>query len=441
MLLTQTYSKTLKNKKLSHLDNASKLFLATSTKKWSLMFRVAAVLKDEINPLTLQQAVDNVIERFPIINTTLAANLYWHYHKPNPTKLIIESDDKQPCRPILWRTKNAHMLRILYGSRRIAVEFFHVLSDGAGALVFLKTLLGEYLRLSGIDIPNIDGVLDPNETPSVEEMEDACKNMPLPKAKKYLIVGKAFSFSKTRGKVTNMQIIEYTISLSDLKNKATAIGVTLTEYLTAVLLYVSYLEQLKTSKKKRLPIRVSLPVNMRKFFPNESLRNCAWVVVPEIISTSTELTFENIALDVQTYLKEALKKENLFAGIALNMAVENNPFFKMMPLVIKNLAINIGYKLIGTDTATTTLSNLGVFNAPLAMMEQIETTEFMLGPANNPSICAALITTNDKVVLTFTSTEENVLLPMRFEELLNEQKIALSKRLVWQDNRKIKVLI
>lgn len=436
MTLTQTYTKTLEINKSFRLDNAGMLYPAISTLSWSLMFRVGAVLKNEIDPLILQQAVDKVMPRFPLMNVTLKRGFFWYYLKKNPQQLIIEEDNKKPCRSILWRNKNTHLVRVLYKARRLSAEFFHAITDAFGGMIFLKTLIGEYLRLSGINIPDGFGVFDPTSQPRKEEMIDAYKDMPLSAAKKYKIKSRAYCFSKNHGKVVSTQVLAYSLSLFDLKNKAKTIGVTITEYLAASFLYLGYLEQLKTNCQKQLPIRLSLPVNMRIFYPTESLRNCSWVVAPEIVPTSTELTFESVTLSVRAYMKEALLPENLFKEIALNVAVENNPFFKSAPLAIKNFAINLGYKIIGDNTTTVTLTNLGIFNAPEAMKEQIETTEFMLGPANNPSICAAILTTGETMVLTFTSTEKNPLLPLAFEKFLGEQKIAMTKRIVYQETKK-----
>ena len=56
-------------------------------------------------------------------------------------------------------------LRVLYYRNRIAVEYFHVLSDGGGAVTYLKTLVARYLTLRyGAKIPPTDGVLDIERT-------------------------------------------------------------------------------------------------------------------------------------------------------------------------------------------------------------------------------------------------------------------------------------
>ncbi len=57
---------------------------------------------------------------------------------------------------------------------RIAVEFFHAVTDGTGGLIFLKTLVAEYLcQKYKINIPAENGVLGRLEDPDPEELEDS----------------------------------------------------------------------------------------------------------------------------------------------------------------------------------------------------------------------------------------------------------------------------
>ena len=63
--------------------------------------------------------------------------------------------------------------RVLYWNRRISVEFFHVLTDGTGGMIFLKALTGEYLRLMGADAGPDEAVWDVGAVPGTEEFENA----------------------------------------------------------------------------------------------------------------------------------------------------------------------------------------------------------------------------------------------------------------------------
>lgn len=66
-------------------------------------------------------------------------------------------------------------LRVLVYHDRIAVEFFHAITDGTGGTIFLKTLLAEYLcQKYGITVPAEDGVLGRLEGARTEEaLEDS----------------------------------------------------------------------------------------------------------------------------------------------------------------------------------------------------------------------------------------------------------------------------
>ena len=85
----------------------------------------------------------------------------------------MKEDVSDPCQPVRFKEDNGWLVRFYYYRNRISIEVFHALSDGGGAIVFFRTLLAEYLRQTGVDIPAGNGVLDLNEPPREEEMEDA----------------------------------------------------------------------------------------------------------------------------------------------------------------------------------------------------------------------------------------------------------------------------
>ncbi|MCJ8329815.1 MAG: hypothetical protein HRT89_24645, partial [Lentisphaeria bacterium] len=47
------------------LDNAARIYPAIISRRITSMFRLAVILKDEINPDLLKTAVDNIAKRFP----------------------------------------------------------------------------------------------------------------------------------------------------------------------------------------------------------------------------------------------------------------------------------------------------------------------------------------------------------------------------------------
>ncbi len=432
MASTAAYPDTVRYRQWFRLDNAGKLYPALSTTKWDSVFRIAAVMKRELEPETLQKAVDSVMPRFITMNTQLCTGAFWYYLEENPKRLLIQPDQNVPCSALSWRERNMHLLRVLYAGRRLSVEFFHAITDGAGAMVFLKTLIAEYLRLCGAAIPCEEGILDLRSKPAPSEVEDAFQRMPLPKNVSRKINGAAYRFPGEKMSSPHARhITTYCMSASELKEKARTIGATMTEYLTAAILYIGYQEQAKSNPHKMLPIRVSVPINMRQVFHTDSLRNCSWFVNPEIAPPFGTLTLESIAAEVRLFMKEALLPESLYAGIAPNVASENSWLLRLTPLPIKNLVIRSVHKAMGVKSVTTTLSNLGLFKAPSEMMEHIDWVDVVLGPAKGAGTGAALITTGDRLRLTYTSNQEDLILPDALERLLSNEGISITKEVIW----------
>ncbi len=58
----------------------------------------------------------------------------------------VMPEDTYPCLYINPYTNNEYLFRVTYYQKRINLEVFHVLTDGNGALIFLKELTYQYLR-------------------------------------------------------------------------------------------------------------------------------------------------------------------------------------------------------------------------------------------------------------------------------------------------------
>ena len=412
------------------LDNAGKFYPAVSTEKWSSLFRVAIVMKNDVNPELLQQAADLVLPRFPTLNAQLSAGFFWYTLKKNPKRLLVQPDNAFPCSPIHWRRKNAHLLKILYTKKRIAVDIFHAITDGAGAFIFLKTLVAEYLRLTGINVPVGEGVLDINEAPWGDELIDSCTKLPLPKSKGLKRPGRAFRFPVHLEWTPSKHIHTYLLSVPELKEKAKEVGVTINEYLTAAFLYMALQVQLKNKPRKLLPVRVSVPVNMRRYYESNTLRNFSTFVTAEITPPFTDVSFESIALIVREYMQKALTVENLYNVIAPTIALENSLLSRITPLFLKNFIIQSFYKFVSSKNTTTTLTNLGVFTAPEALMNELETVEVLLGPARDSGVGATVITTGDTMRIAFTSTRVHPRLAEALESFLEEKGIKTVKEVI-----------
>ena len=156
------------------LDNAAKIYPASHSRDWSNLFRMSATLYEDVDCKVLEEAIKNTIPRFPSIAARISRGLFWYYLLPVSKPPAIMSEYSYP---LVYMTK-AEMkrcaFRVIVYKNRIALEIFHALTDGTGGLVFLKTLVAEYLELKHkIEIPCEFGVLSRKELPKHYETEDS----------------------------------------------------------------------------------------------------------------------------------------------------------------------------------------------------------------------------------------------------------------------------
>ena len=76
-------------------------------------------------------------------------------------------------------------MRIVYNEHLLAVEIFHVITDGYGAMEFLKCLTAKYLELKNIAVVCDENIINIKSAATEEEFEDASKKYRTKKFKVY----------------------------------------------------------------------------------------------------------------------------------------------------------------------------------------------------------------------------------------------------------------
>ena len=392
------------------LDNAAKLYPSVATKDWSNVYRILVTMRSPVNYQALQTAVDRVLPRFPIMSTRLRRGFFWYSLEENTAQFNIQKDTGLTCLRFNRHENNGYLFRVLYSGNNISIEFFHALTDGYGGFVFTKTVVAEYLRQCGFSVPNGEGILDINQAASSHELEDAFLQMPLPKGGFPPNGTKAYHLTGKTVRLYSMHVVAAYMSSTSVREKAKAIGITVTEYLAAAMLYVAISLQKKEHPQVFQPVRISLPVNMRKYFSTQTLRNFSYYVNPEISAekASTKLSFEDIAQEVHSFMKKALVPEYLFDRISNNVASEKMLVVRAMPLFLKNMAIRSVFRATGDRLITTTLTNLGYVNLPDELSAHVEHFACVLGPPYpNPRFNASLATTGDIMTMMFSGNLED----------------------------------
>ena len=384
------------------LDNAAKIFPGQNSRTWSNVFRIGAQLKSDIDPEILEAALKNTLRRIPSFNVRIKRGLFWYYFEKNPNEPEVLPDIKNPCYRIRFKENKGFLFRVFYMNDRINVDVYHALCDGYGAAVFLSTLVGEYLRLRGEDIGYNQFVLDVSETPKASELEDsysryANSKVPYDRKDKWVYHAK--------GTKMPMHMTNFTagiMSFKELYAVAKSYGVTVTELLAALLMDIHYRKQLKENKKQR-EICVQIPVNLRKAFPSETLRNFVLCLRVKMNPDLGEYTFEEIVRSVSLQLKLANDPKLINSLMTQNMKLERNPVTKHLPLVLKDLGVAVGFLITAEQTTSTLLSNLGPIKLPESVESHIEKIYLFTGPGLVNGARCGVASLGDKLVFTFSN--------------------------------------
>ena len=358
------------------LDNAAKVFPAQNTKTWSNIIRYSINLTVPIKKDILEQALKDVLPRFPSMCVKIKRGFFWYYFEYNNKFPVILEDTRNQCVPIKYRESNGFLFKIFYYKNRLSIEAFHALTDGYGCEIFLNTLAAQYLRLLGHNISVGGSVVDISEPPKDSELEDAfVKN-----------VTKGAKASRSKPNVYHRKgeklpafcshvILGY-MPVDKIKEQCKKYNATITEFFTAVLIDI-YLDLQKQEEKKQKEISIQVPVNARNQFKTETLRNFSVCYSVRIDPSLGEYTFEEIIHQVSLYLRYVNNPKTLGAMFASNVKLESFPLMRIIPLVIKDLAIGISYALTAESTTTALFTNLGKVVLPDDMNEFVESCILM----------------------------------------------------------------
>lgn len=414
-----------KVKRWFELDNAAKLYPAISNSHWSSTFRVSAELAEPVEPGVLQQALDQTLQRFPTFQVQMRAGVFWYFLEEITDPLQVRLDVGHPGMPFRFRKDHGYLIRVLYFQNRISVEFFHSLTDGTGGMVFLKTLVVSYLRLLGHNVQYDHGALDITQHADQEETRDAFLQMPLPGVRASRKESKAWHFPATKDVPHTLHTIAASIPCDMIVQKAHEKKVSVSAYLVSVMLYVAVQEQRRLNVHRLKPVRVSLPVNMRTFYPSRTMRNFSTFVNPGIDPQLGEYTFDEILHEVSTYICYATNPRLMAATIATNVSDEKMLLIRLAPLFIKNLVISSVYRRAGDKLVTSTLSNLGKTEAPTGAESLIQRFEFQLGVPGAAMCNCSCVSYRNELRLVFSSNVLERTLPCLMLHFLVEQGVPV----------------
>lgn len=387
------------------LDLSAIVYPTLQRRDFSSVYRLSVMLKEKIDPVLLQTALDRTLPRFPTYKLAIRKGLFWRYLEPNnrPGPYVLE-DIKNPCMPMPFKGNNRYLIRVYYYDRRISLEAHHSLGDGTGGMCLLQTLTAVYLGLLGHPVKPEGFVLDIDSAPDPEELEDAYMRYanaqfcpPRPAEKTYRVRG-------TKEPFYTLNIIDGILSVQEVMAVAKRYHASITEYLNAVLLYALLQKQNADFHIRLRPVRIAMPVNLRRFFPSKTLRNFITMVYPSIDPRLGEYQFEEIVEHIHHYMRYYINDKFLRGDITTNAATQRNPLIRVVPLFIKDLVVRTFYTRVQDKNSSAGLTNMGALHVPPDMKPFIERFDIYMGQPFSSRTNCAIISFEDVLTINFASS-------------------------------------
>lgn len=401
-----------KEKKLKwrKLDNTAKLFPVMSNKHRTNVYRIAVTLKEDIDGEILLQAVKEILPWFEGFGVRIRKGFFWPYFEDNNRPVTVREENTWPCGYMDPQAGDRYMFRVTYYKKRINLEVFHAITDGLGAVNFLKELTYCYLDIkkgktfkpNGAGVPSSD---------CYHAIEDSyVKNYKKGEAKSYSKM-KAFQIKESKLPYSVMNVMHGHLDNKGIKRLCSEKNASTTQILATMLIFSIY-KQYWSNSTNNNPIALNIPVNLRSFFDSDTTMNFFAVTNISYQPDDVSVTFDRILEEVKTQMKEKITKEKMEELIAYNVGYEKKAV-RFVPLFIKQIGTKVIYSF-SEKSYTMTLSNLGRVTVLPEYAPEIEGFSVIAGVGKTQPLKCTVISYGDEIVVTITSAFETTYLQKEF---------------------------
>ena len=407
------------------LDNTALLFPAIASENMTNVYRVSAVLSEEIDRAALQKAFNRVLPAFKAFKVRLRSGFFWYYFEENPRKPpAVEKEITFPGAYIDRSVSNQYLLRLSYHEKRINLEMFHALSDGFGVITFLKEIIYQYLRIRYPEA--LAGEPDSLSTDIFLDKEDSyIRNYKKPgKDRKKYVRTDALCITGPEFERPEIALIHGHMPVSALKEVCHRYGTTINTYLTAVYVWSIY-KSVLNGRAGEKPIRCAVPVNLRPYYDSHTLKNFFAIIGAEFMPDREGYTFPEILEIVSDSLKSQMNRSNFDEIISYNVSNEMNMMLRIVPLFIKNFAIKQVFSA-SSHSYSTTMTNVGPVKVREPYKPYIKGFSVMLSMSEGQNIKAAIISYEDLLTVTFSSCLSDTSIQRCFFQELTKEGIPVT---------------
>lgn len=381
----------------NRLDNAAKIFPPTSDKNDTKVFRFACELYESVDAGILQEALDQTIEEFPFFQSILKGGLFWYYLESCNIRPLARPEMNPPCSAIYDQNVKGLLFEVTYFKNRINFEVYHALTDGTGALHFLRSLVFHYISIKYRDSFESTPVLDYDASVAQREDDSFRKYYSKNKNPKKIKKQRAYKIRGSKVSESRIKVIEGVVSVKSVLKEAHQYNATLTTFLAAILM-VSISEQMAQREKKR-PVVLSIPVNLRNYFSSETARNFFSVIDVDYHFGESSGALEDVIRHLCEFFERELTTDRLRERMNSLSSLEHNIFARVTPLVVKDIILKWAYDLSAAEN-TAALSNVGKVAMPPEFAPYIRLFDVFVS-TKKVQIC--MCSYGDNLTISFTS--------------------------------------
>ncbi|WP_343256281.1 hypothetical protein [Ligaoa zhengdingensis] len=381
----------------SKLDNAAKIFPPTSTSRDTKVFRFCCELTEAVEPKALQTALDRTIDQFPLYRSIIKKGLFWYYFEESRLHPRVAEESQPLCRPIYNGDSKNLLFEVTYFGRRINLEVYHALSDGTGALHFLRTLVLYYLlEQHPHELPE-DITLN-YDASEVQKTDDSfLKYYSKQKGGREPKAPRAYRLRGERYEENRIGVLEGTMSVQQLLSLSRSHSATITEFLVAVL--IQSIHSGMSVRESARPVVITVPVNLRNYFPSESARNFFGVINVGYRFQGADSSLDAVLAEVIGEFHRQLTSQRLYEKMNQLSALEHNIPTKLIPLALKDPCLKLA-NWVSEQEITAAFSNVGRIAMPPEIERYIRLFDVF---TSTKRLQACTCSFGDRFVVSFTA--------------------------------------
>ncbi len=404
---------------------AGEIFLYQDSRKSGSVHRFVATLTMHVQKEVLEQAVRELMPRFPYFSVGVRksgeALEFVRLDTPVPVSGAGGMEEELPAAGS--KGLAGYLFRISFLHKTVFFDWHLSLSDGKGMLEFVKAVIFRYIQLCGFPIANDGTVKEADESANAvegmdpfERLDDIPASRPL-----WYMDAKAFCLPQDSGTGPD------TVHVTQVRIPVVKVKGQVREYLTQPESFISPLfahalyERYSSEIRQGEYIVSAIKENLRPHFPTASLRSYFSPVSLAYNRKVDEYPFGTILMSQKKLLDAQLKQDAIaYSAKRLIETVEHAcqeevPFSEKLARAGKSMDA-------ASRTATFSICNVGNIAMPDSLLQYM-TELYPIVPAGSYASSLSVVNFKGDIVITVTDRVPEDNLAARFAELLNRHDI------------------